>query len=263
MVRILSALVIVPLVVGAIWFLDSPQLLIVAEIVLALGFVEYARLADALGARIPVVVSGVATAIACAALGLGMPVELPLLASLIAIGAVIVGNRQPSPDVLADTAAALFPSLYLGLPLGALVALHGRFGRGAVLLLLVTIVVSDTAQYYAGRLFGRRKLSPTISPKKTVEGALGGFLVAPVVMAIVARWWLPGIDTAILLLVGLMLVGLGIAGDLFESLLKRSAGVKDSSTLIPGHGGVLDRIDALLFAVPGFYLFLTYGLPGR
>lgn len=262
MVRILSALVIVPLVVGAIWFLDSPQLLIVAEIVLALGFVEYARLAAALGARIPVVVSGVATAIACAALGLGMPVELPLLASLIAIGAVIVGNRQPSPGVLADTAAALFPSLYLGLPLGALVALHGRFGRGAVLLLLVTIVVSDTAQYYAGRLFGRRKLSPTISPKKTVEGALGGFLVAPVVMAIVARWWLPGIDTAILLLVGLMLVGLGIAGDLFESLLKRSAGVKDSSTLIPGHGGVLDRIDALLFAVPGFYLFLTYGLPG-
>lgn len=263
MVRILSALVLVPAVVGAIWFLSAPQLLVVAEVVLALAFVEYARLASALGARIPSVVAGVAAGTACAAVALGLPTELPLLASLLAVGAVIVGGRQPSPGVLSDAAAALFPSLYLGLPLGAMVALHARAGREAVLLVLVTVVVSDSAQYYSGRLFGRHKLSPTISPKKTVEGAIGGFLVAPVVMALVARWWLPAIPTGTLLLVGLMLVGLGIAGDLFESLLKRSAGVKDSSTLIPGHGGVLDRIDALLFAVPGFYLFLTYGMPGR
>ena len=78
-------------------------------------------------------------------------------------------------------------------------------------------------------------------------------------MAVVARWWLPGRSTGWVLLVGLVLVGLGIAGDLFESLLKRSAGVKDSSALIPGHGGVLDRIDAMLFAAPVFYVLLRYG----
>jgi phosphatidate cytidylyltransferase len=83
--------------------------------------------------------------------------------------------------------------------------------------------------------------------------------VAPAVMAAVAPWWLPGHSTGWVLLVGLALVGLGIAGDLFESLLKRSAGVKDSSTLIPGHGGVLDRIDAMLFAAPVFYVLLRYG----
>lgn len=259
MLRILSALVLIPVVVGAIWFLTTTQLLFVAEGVLVLGFLEYARLAEALGARVPRAVAGVATALGCAALGLGFPLELPLLAALIAVGAVIVGSRVPGPGVLADASAALFPTLYLGLPLGALVALHRHAGREAVLLLLITVVVSDSAQYYAGRLFGRRKLSPLISPKKTVEGALGGFIVAPIVLALIAAWGLPGVGTGSVLLIGLVLVGLGITGDLFESLLKRSAGVKDSSTLIPGHGGVLDRIDALLFAAPAFYLFMRYG----
>jgi len=116
--------------------------------------------------------------------------------------------------------------------------------------------VSDTAQFYAGTLFGRHRLSPAISPKKSVEGAIGGFLAGMAVMIGLGRVWLPQLDVALLAGVGAVLVALGIAGDLFESLLKRSAGVKDASALIPGHGGVLDRIDALLFVVPGFYLFL-------
>jgi phosphatidate cytidylyltransferase len=259
MSRILSGLVLIVGVGAAIWFLATPALLVVAEVVLVLGFVEYARLAEALGARIPRVVSGAAAVLAAASLALGYPLELPLLAALIAVGATIVGARVPGTGVLADVSAALFPTLYLGLPLGALVAIHGAGGREAVLLLLSTIIASDTAQYYSGRLFGRRKLSPLISPKKTVEGAIGGFLVAPPVMALAARWWLPEAATSMVLLVGLLMVGVGIAGDLFESLLKRSAGVKDSSALIPGHGGVLDRIDSLLFAAPAFYLFLRYG----
>ncbi len=259
MLRLLSGLVLIVLVGAAIWFLPTPALLVVAEAVLVLGFVEYARLADALGARIPRVVAGAATVLAAASLALAYPLELPLLAALIAVCAVIIGARVPGPGVLTDVSASLFPVLYLGLPIGALVAIHGVGGREAVLLLLATMVVSDTAQYYTGRMFGRRRLSPVISPKKTVEGAIGGFIVAPAVMALLARWWLPQAAPSILLLLGLLLVGVGIAGDLFESLLKRSAGVKDSSALIPGHGGVLDRIDSLLFAAPAFYLFLRYG----
>jgi phosphatidate cytidylyltransferase len=259
MVRILSAAVLIPVFFGCIWLLPPLPLLVVAEAVLLLAFVEYARLAEALGARLPRAASGAAAATMCAAVGLGVPLELPLAAALVGLGALVVGSRVPAPGVLGDVAAAAFPVLYLGLPLGSLVALHAMAGRGSVMLLLVTIVVSDSAQYFTGRSFGRRPLSPAISPKKTVEGALGGFLVAPAVMAVMARWWLPGRSTGWLLLAGLAVVGLGIAGDLFESLLKRSAGVKDSSALIPGHGGVLDRIDAILFAAPVFYVLLKYG----
>ena len=138
-----------------------------------------------------------------------------------------------------------------------LVAMHARTARTATLLLIATVVVSDSAQYYSGRAFGRRPLAPAISPKKTIEGAIGGVVFGTLFMALAGprraarrgaacRWRL----------LGLAVVVLGICGDLFESRLKRAAGVKDSSTLIPGHGGVLDRIDALLFATPAFYLFL-------
>lgn len=260
MQRLLSGLALVVGIWAAIWFLTTFQLLLVAEAVLALALLEYARLAEALGVPVMRAVGGVAAALAAASLALAWPLEVAPLAALIAVGAVVIGTRNPRRGVLGEASATLFPTLYLGLPLGALVATHGVAGREGVLLLLVTTVVSDTAQFYCGRLFGRHKLSPIISPKKTVEGAIGGFVVAPLVMAVVARWWLPQAPTSTVILAGLVLVGLGIVGDLFESLLKRSAGVKDSSTLIPGHGGILDRIDSLLFAAPAYYLFVKYGL---
>jgi phosphatidate cytidylyltransferase len=123
---------------------------------------------------------------------------------------------------------------------------------------MLTVMVSDTAQYYSGRLFGHRALAPAISPKKTIEGALGGFVSGILLLAVVGQWWLPEVPTALRALLGAAVVAFGIAGDLFESMLKRSAGVKDSSSLIPGHGGVLDRIDALLFAAPVYYVVLKY-----
>jgi phosphatidate cytidylyltransferase len=130
------------------------------------------------------------------------------------------------------------------------------YGREVLLLVLIVVWVSDSAQYYAGRLFGRHRLSPTVSPKKTVEGALGGVVAGVAVTIALGTLWLPALSIWWLAGTGAVMVGLGIAGDLFESLLKRSAQVKDSSGLIPGHGGVLDRVDALLFVGPGFYLFL-------
>ena len=122
----------------------------------------------------------------------------------------------------------------------------------------LVVVASDSAQYYGGRTMGRRPLAPRISPKKTVEGAITGVVVAAAVTPLLARLAVPGrADRAD-----------GAArraardhrdlGDLFESLLKRASGVKDSSSLIPGHGGMLDRIDALLFVFPAYALFLRY-----
>jgi phosphatidate cytidylyltransferase len=119
-------------------------------------------------------------------------------------------------------------------------------------------VISDSAQYYGGRTMGRRALAPAISPKKTVEGAITGVVAAAIATPLLGAWAFPGKPVAPLIVVGVLLAAIGICGDLFESLLKRSAGVKDASGLIPGHGGMLDRIDSLLFAGPVYYLFLRY-----
>jgi len=142
-------------------------------------------------------------------------------------------------------------------PIALAAVIRDAWGREALLLGLLVVWISDTAQFYAGSKFGRRRLAPTISPKKSVEGAIGGFVAGVAAMIAVGRVWLPLVSVPALAAAGAALVALGIAGDLFESLLKRSANVKDSSTLIPGHGGVLDRIDALLFVVPGYYLILA------
>jgi phosphatidate cytidylyltransferase len=155
-------------------------------------------------------------------------------------------------------AAALFPCLYFGLPIGAMLATREQGGPAQLFLLMLTVIVSDSAQYFVGRAFGRRKLAETISPKKTIEGAYGGFLFGTLLLVVAGAWWLPSVPVLLRVLLGVTVVALGIVGDLFESMLKRSAGVKDSSSLIPGHGGILDRIDALLFAAPVYYIVLTH-----
>ena len=127
----------------------------------------------------------------------------------------------------------MFAPLYLGLPMGSFVVVR-TMGPEAVLLILATLVASDTTQYYGGRMFGQRLLAPIISPKKTVEGALLGVVVGTLVFTIIGAWWLPNAVWWLRLLFGLGLVGAGIVGDLFESSLKRAARVKDVSALIPG-----------------------------
>ena len=127
-----------------------------------------------------------------------------------------------------------------------------------MLLLLAVIVVSDSAQYYTGRAFGRHLLAPAISPKKTVEGAVGGVIIGGAAMVFGGLRVFPDARVSLLILMAAAVVAVGIVGDLFESLLKRSAGVKDSSGLIPGHGGVLDRIDSWLFAAPVYYVFVRF-----
>jgi phosphatidate cytidylyltransferase len=123
---------------------------------------------------------------------------------------------------------------------------------------MATIVISDSAQYYTGRALGRHKLAPSISPNKTVEGAIGGMVFGTAAMTLGGLWVFRGVSPLLLILSSLAVVVVGMVGDLFESLLKRSAGVKDSSSLIPGHGGVLDRIDSWLFAAPVYYVFTRY-----
>jgi phosphatidate cytidylyltransferase len=259
MTRVLSALVLLPVVVGTVWFLPPVATLVLALIAAALAFLEYADIARALGVYVPRMVSGTAVLAACGAIGGGWGiVDIVLMTALITIAALAVAAGQPGPAILRDAAAAYFPIAYIGLPLGALAAVRTWGGGGAVLVLMITFVISDSAQYYTGRALGRRPLAPSISPKKTLEGAIGGLVCGTIAFVAGARLVFPASSLALLGLVGASIAALGIVGDLFESLLKRSAGVKDSGTIIPGHGGVLDRIDSWLFAAPVYYVFVRY-----
>jgi phosphatidate cytidylyltransferase len=263
--RVLSGAVLLILAVAVVWLAPPLLFFAVAELLLVLGFVEYTHLAAAGGLAVPAIPSGAAammTASAFSRLPFGglssVPIDVVLMSALVALGAITLTSWRGGPDALGVAAASLFPSLYLGLPLGAMIALREARGPEVLFLLMLTVVVSDSAQYYSGRALGRRLLAPTISPKKTIEGAAGGFLFGAVTLAVLGIWWLPTVHIALRAALGAAIVALGIAGDLFESMLKRSAGMKDSSTLIPGHGGVLDRIDALLFAAPVYYIVLKY-----
>ena len=259
MMRVLSGTVLGAAFLMAVWWLPALMLLGIAEIVLLVAFVEYSTLADRLNARVQRIPAGAAAMLTCAAMvAPGTPVHVVLMAAFVALGAMVLGSGRAPAAGLQDLGASLLPSLYLGLPLGALVAIHAQKGRTAVLLLLLTVVVSDTAQYYTGRALGRRLLAPDISPKKTVEGALGGVVLGSATMVIAGQWWLPGTSPFWRAALGFAVVIVGIVGDLFESLLKRGAGAKDASSVIPGHGGVLDRIDALMFAAPVYYVFVKY-----
>lgn len=259
MTRVLSATVLAALVLGVVWFLPPEATLLLAVLASAVAFAEYADLAAALGSEVPTIPAGAAVAAACVAVGSDEPpLALVCLAALLCVGVLAVVRGQPGPDILRDASASLFPLLYIGVPLGTLAAIRAIGGRDATLLLMATIVVSDSAQYYTGRAFGRHQLAPAISPKKTVEGAIGGLIFGTAAMTFGGLEVFKGVNIWLLVGTAIAVVVLGMLGDLFESLLKRSAGVKDSSTLIPGHGGVLDRIDSWLFAAPVFYVFTRY-----
>jgi phosphatidate cytidylyltransferase len=257
MTRVLSGVVLAAVFLALIWFLSSIALMGVALVVAALAFTEYEKVVDAIGAKVPFWTTLIATLLACAMVPFQwVDIESVLAASLLLIAFnVLVSDREGTP-LLADTTAAVLAPIYIGLPLGSLVGVHAMAGREAVLLLMATVAVSDTAQFYAGRTFGRTPLAPLRSPKKTREGAVGGFIVAPIFLAVAGSYWLPIASPWWLAVLGVGIVIAGIIGDLFESMLKRAADFKDSGTLIPGHGGILDRIDALLFATPMFYFFL-------
>ena len=159
---------------------------------------------------------------------------------------------------LTNSAVLMFGVLYVGWTLGHLLLLR-QLDHGVFLIFFVLLVTgaADTAAYYIGTCLGRRPLAPKLSPRKTVEGFLGGLTFAILTAWVSHLWFLPALTPLDCLVTGCLLAGFGLLGDLSESTFKRSAGVKDSGTLIPGHGGVLDRVDSLLFTAPTFYYYVT------
>lgn len=166
-------------------------------------------------------------------------------------------------SVAGELSLLFFGFFYLPLLLGHLALLRTLpDGREWVFLVLLLVMSSDTAAYFTGVTLGKRKLYPAISPNKSVEGALGG-LLGSIGGAFLARaWFFPSLQMHDCLFLGAGLGVLAQLGDLFESMLKRSFGVKDSGRLIPGHGGILDRLDSLLFAFAPAYYYARCLVPG-
>jgi len=155
------------------------------------------------------------------------------------------------PQLSWDLAVNLLGLLYVPFLLGHFVWLRYLFqGEWWVLWLLLVIFAGDTAAFYVGQLLGRRKLYPEVSPGKTWAGAWGGLAACLVVGVPLGKWLLLGPSTVFLVVMAAVLAVVGLLGDLFESMLKRQVQVKDASQLLPGHGGMLDRLDSLLFAAP-------------
>jgi phosphatidate cytidylyltransferase len=248
MTRLVSGVVLAAAVLVAIRFLPLLPLRLLACLVAALAAREYLEIVDS-----PIRAVVLVVALCWVVSGAAMPAAAVLLTmGLLWVGVeVLISNHS-----IQQACAGIFGAVYIGMPLGMLVAVHGLLGWRATLLLIGTVVVSDSMQYYTGRSLGRHPLAPSISPKKTIEGAVGGVVFGTIFMTIFGAQVLPFSGYGPLVILGLLVVAFGIGGDLFESRLKRTAGLKDSSSLIPGHGGILDRIDALLFAVAPFYLFV-------
>ena len=184
-----------------------------------------------------------------------------MVISLLVIAALALHGYGVFDDVLRYACFCGFATVYISVCMAHAILLrdlpHGPFW----LTMLVGIVAgSDTGAYYAGRAFGKRKLFPLISPKKTVAGGVGGMVAGVIVAGGINLLFPQQTDPVLLFFVAIVLVGIGIMGDLTESLIKRSVGVKDSGTILFGHGGVLDRIDSLLLTAPVLFYLLHFGM---
>jgi phosphatidate cytidylyltransferase len=187
------------------------------------------------------------------------PLLLPVLVLTVTAGLILAAPlwRAGTPSI-EPAANTLLAVMYVGWLLGYGILLHHTSPRGDELILFVVGVtwVGETAAYLVGSTLGRHPLAPVISPRKTLEGAAAQVMASLVTGAALGAWLLPGCGGTVAVLAGGVLGMVGQIGDLAESVFKRSVGTKDTGGLIPGHGGVLDRIDSLLFNLPAFY-YLT------
>ena len=268
--RIITAAVLLPILIASIlisWL--QPLFVLLAAAALVLGLYEFWSLARRRQMKPDVAMGYLAAAglftvfyFADPAPGRGLD-TLTLLLILIAltVGVLIACTLRGTPfdTMIASSGATILGVLYVVLLGGHLVAVRTGFDQTLSAHLLsfffMVIMGSDTGAYYVGRAFGKHKLAPSISPGKTWEGVAGG-LAASFLMATIAHFWffidLP-LKWAVSL--GAVMSVVGVFGDLTESALKRGAGAKDAANILPGHGGLLDRLDSLLFNAPVIYYF--------
>jgi phosphatidate cytidylyltransferase len=294
MKRVLTAVLLIPVVLLIVFKAPLWLFTLVVAAIIVLALHEYLGIVEAAGIKpfkwLTYVASVLPISLFLYALWRGRQLIYPWLISLnwgmlVPLMAVIFGIplifRKDLRGGLASVAASIFGVLYIGISLSLLVKLQSDFVITLFLFLLFSVWAGDIAAYYVGKNIGKHKLAPIVSPNKSWEGAIASVVASVAVAYLILHFHLQLIDFILriesaslderALLVrylrpvhSIHIVCLGILtnvaaqfGDLFESALKRGAGVKDSGTLIPGHGGILDRIDALLFAIPVVWYYAT------
>jgi phosphatidate cytidylyltransferase len=280
--RVATAAVLIPFVVGLVLFGSTAWVAVALAVVIALALREYFALGDAIGHRayriwttvcaiLLVYTQWVATLqasyqipggfalhrqIGRFANGLGATQDVFSL-FLLGVTLLTLWTKRPLVEALPAAGVSSSALLLVAYPLSFAVRLHGWSREGPRLLLFALVITwaGDTVAYFVGRAMGKHPFAPHLSPKKTWEGAVAS-LAGSLLVGYAFSWWLSAPVPHLLAMAGVDNLA-GQAGDLLESAYKRSAGVKDSGALLPGHGGILDRIDALILAIPAVWYYWT------
>ncbi len=253
--RLLTAAIGIPILVAAIWFGQGAFTALVTVVVVGL-VLEFSGMAGAAGAR-PLTPLLLFFATPLAAILVFRDISTAALWTILFIGSLMIAKVFYHETVtISRLGATVLGFFYVGI-LPAVLALSYHQGSGpySILMLFVSIWVADSSAYFIGRLFGRTPLSPSLSPNKTLEGALGSIIVTA--LALKYLWVFGELSAGERMMFGVGMASMAILGDLFESSLKREAGLKDSGFILPGHGGLLDRVDSLLAAAPLAYFLLA------
>jgi phosphatidate cytidylyltransferase len=287
--RVATAAVLIPCVVGLVLWGSTAVVAIATAFVILLAMFEFFALGDAIGQRAYrfwtaacalalVYVQWLAAIAPDYELAGGLTIHrmvgrvlgvIPTVSDvffifLLGVGAITLFTKRPMVEALPAAGISSSGLILIALPLTSAIRLYGAGTEGPKLLMFVLVItwIGDTAAYFVGRAIGKHPLAPVLSPKKSWEGSIASILGALLVAVVFSRWLIVPLPH----LLAMAVVGnvAGQAGDLLESAYKRSAGVKDSGSLLPGHGGVLDRIDALILAIPVvWYYWIWIYLPNR
>jgi phosphatidate cytidylyltransferase len=256
MKRVLTALILIPAIVYVVQFAPVGVSIGVIFVVMLLALQEYLRLVE-----IPVsfrVVSSVIAAIATLVHIWPHFYILVLISAMFLLTLALFSGLELAASFRAAV-FGFFGAGYVGGLMGFLIAVRmWNGGEDFLMMLLIIIWTGDSFAYFAGKSFGRHKLSPAVSPNKTWEGAIAGFVFG-IIAAIVCKFtFVPDVQLVHAIGLGAVVGISGQIGDLCESIVKRAAKVKDSGGIIPGHGGMLDRVDSLLFGAPAMYYYLSF-----
>jgi phosphatidate cytidylyltransferase len=267
--RILTALVALPVLIASILFAALELVFVgLAAAAILVGLYEFWLLARRKGLRPEQTPGVVCAAVLLVGFFFNWPARTPVLMfaalvflTIVALTAAML-RGAPFEQMIASVGATVLGVLYVVVLGGHLIGVRAGFQQPMAARLLgfffLVLMGSDTAAYYAGRTFGRHKLAPNISPGKTWEGA-GGGMFASLLLAVVAHFvFFAQLSLAAALPLAAVMNVLGVLGDLTESALKRGAGAKDAAKILPGHGGLLDRLDSLLFNAPVIYYFAVF-----
>jgi phosphatidate cytidylyltransferase len=254
--RVLSGLVLIPVVLGIVQY-GSPLLFLALVIAAVLvGWTEYCKLIRHIGIKVNLIVGGVLCLFLVFCFYRNDFYLVWLAACLMSLFITWYASGSPLEDALNQVAYSFLGVVYVSGLMSYFILLRGmEHGNHILYYLFMVIWSGDIAAYYVGKTIGKTPLAPKISPGKTIEGSVAG-LVGSVAGGVAAKYlFFESLPLNHCLIMALLCGIMGQIGDLAESLFKRRAGVKDSGSLIPGHGGVLDRLDSLMFAGPAFYIY--------